>query len=361
MKILFLLSSFGSGGSERTVAYISEYMAENGHDVTILTISGEVFYDIHDRVKIQTLNIPSKPKNLIDKYIKVAKRFILTRRAVAKAHPDVVFCILPFSAKFILGQKKKCGYKLMSAENSLPQSYSEKLMKYIQRVYRECDGVVFQTERARDFYPADIQNNGRIINNAVGNPYVYKVPECLSRRPVVSAMGRICAVKDYPNLIKAFSIVLKSHPEFTLEIYGEGPDTDKLIEYADSLGIKDKVIFCGAHTDAIMRIYDSSCYVLSSQYEGMPNALMEAMAVGLPCVSTDCPNGPAELIEDGVNGVLVPVSDPDALATAILKMIDNKDFAEFCGSNAKKILETHCIDKKAKEYADYITEIVSKR
>jgi glycosyltransferase involved in cell wall biosynthesis len=115
----------------------------------------------------------------------------------------------------------------------------------------------------------------------------------------------------------------------------------------------------GVAKDAVLKIADSSVYVMSSKFEGMPNALMEAMAIGLPCVSTDCPNGPAELIENGVNGLLVPVGDVEALSEAIIKMIEDREFAERCGKNARKILETHSIDQKAKEYAEYIEKVLN--
>ena len=163
--------------------------------------------------------------------------------------------------------------------------------------------------------------------------------------------------KDYPTLFKSFQIILQSHPDYTLEIFGDGPDGPTLEEIALKMGIKENVTFHGAQKDAILQAADARCYVLSSKYEGMPNALMEAMAAGLPCVSTDCPNGPAELIEHGRNGLLVPVGDSAKLAEAMLKMIEDTAFAENCGKEAKKILETHSIDVKAKEYMDYIIKI----
>ena len=113
----------------------------------------------------------------------------------------------------------------------------------------------------------------------------------------------------------------------------------------------------GSHKDAIVKASDSTCYVMSSKFEGMPNALLEAMAVGLPCISTDCPNGPAELITPNKNGVLVSVGDEKALTDAILNFIENPDFANMCGRNAKEILETHNINIKAREYMDYIIKI----
>ena len=125
--------------------------------------------------------------------------------------------------------------------------------------------------------------------------------------------------------------------------------------------MEDKVLFMGTCPDAIVKVADSACYAMSSLFEGMPNALMEAMAVGLPCVCTDCPNGPAELIENEKNGLLVPMEDENALAGAILRMIEDKPFAEKCGKNASKIKETHSMDTNGKQYLNYLSRILENK
>ena len=155
-------------------------------------------------------------------------------------------------------------------------------------------------------------------------------------------------------------LFVNKYPDYILEIYGSGSEKEKLILLANELDIDKNVSFMGARTDAIIQASSASCYVMSSAFEGMPNALLEAMAVGLPCVSTDCPNGPAELIEDGVNGILVPVGDDEKLAEAILKMLDDKDFAELCGNRAREILKSHSVEFVARKYSDFIAEVIKK-
>ena len=126
-------------------------------------------------------------------------------------------------------------------------------------------------------------------------------------QPCIKTTNLMPGPSTLPN--KAFKKISIAHPELTLEIFGNGPDEDKLKLLASKLGILDKVSFMGVHKDAVLQVADSSCYVMSSFFEGMPNALMEAMAIGLPCVSTDCPNGPSELISNGENGLLVSVGN----------------------------------------------------
>ncbi len=357
MKIVFLLSSLSSGGAERTVAYLSSYLAQKGEDVTILLLQKEVFYTLHPDVKVKKLNIKGTYKTFIGKYTNIAQRFLKTNGYLKKEKPDVVFCMLPNLAKFILKSHKKMGFKLITSERINPESSSEATRNLKISIFKESDGIVFQTKRAKDFYIEYIGDKGTVIHNAVGNERVYKIEPADIRKEKISAMGRLTSQKDYPTLIKAFNNVLKKHPAYTLEIFGNGPDKDKLVSFCDDLGIKDKVIFKGSCEDAIDQMSDSKMYVMSSLFEGMPNALMEAMAVGLPCVSTDCPNGPAELITNQENGLLVPISDVDSLTNAMLRFIEDDELSARCSVGARKILETHHIDVKAKEFADYINKI----
>lgn len=354
MKIVFLVINMGSGGAERTAAMLSKFAAKHGHDVTILSIANMAFYEIDENVKFVTLNVPIIAKNVFEKIKNTLNRYIRVNAFLIKKKPDVVFSILPEPTKYLLFKK----YAVVTSERNNPATDGNPKTKI--NVFRKSDGIVFQTERARLWYPEDIQKKGVVIHNAVSNELAYTVIPATEREKKISAVGRLVAQKDYTTMLLAFKKVLVKFPEYVLEIFGSGTDEEKLKNFANEIGVGNKVLFKGAHKDAILQIANSSCYVMSSKYEGMPNALMEAMAIGLPCVSTDCPNGPAELIEDGVNGLLVPVGEVDALANAILRMIEDRSFAEKCGENAKKILETHSIEKIAKQYLDYIELVANK-
>ena len=360
MKILFLVTHLMGGGAERTVSYLSKYMAHNGCEVSILSITDDIFYQIDPKVNLVTLGIDSKSNNLFDRIFKALKRRILIEKNIKEIAPDVVFCIMPPNVKHTIRLRKKMKFKVITSERANPNFISNsKTTEFHFKMFDASDGVVFQTDRAKKLFKEDIQKKSVVIHNAVGNELVYECPHALERKNTISAMGRLSDQKDYPTLIKAFAAVLKKHPDFTLEIYGDGPDKNKLINHIDELGLSDKVILRGVHGDAILQMANSACYVMSSKFEGMPNALMEAMGIGLPCVSTDCPFGPAELIEDGVNGVLVPVGDAEKMADSISKFIEDKEFAAKCGENAKKILQNHSIESISKQYLDFICDVVN--
>ena len=358
MKICFFLPTLGSGGAERTVTYLSDRFANEGHDVSVLTLFGNVFYNLNPNVKVICINVNTGYKNLIERLLNIVKRFYRSQKYLASNIPDVVFCILPETAKYISGFAKRKKIRIITSERNNPSLDGN--LKLKSKIFKKSDGVVFQTERAKLWYSTDIQKKSIVIHNAVGNDLVYKIPQITDRKKKIAAVGRLSSQKDYPTLFRAFRHVLDVYPNYTLELFGEGPEKENLIRYADDLGILENVKFMGVHKDAILKIADSACYVLSSLYEGMPNALMEAMAVGLPCISTDCHNGPAELIENEKNGILVPVGDSDALSKAILRMIEDREFAQSCGTEAKKILETHNVDVISGQYLDFVMSVLSR-
>lgn len=358
MNITFLVANLACGGVERTVSYLSKYFAENGHNTSIICISEEQFYDISEKVNLIKLNIHSSSSGRVDRYKKVIQRLLKIDMALRKVKPDCVVCLDGAMLRFIRLQYNMGKFKLITSERTNPMMVSEKQRKATYKAYKRCDGIVFQTERARDCFPADIASKGVVIPNAVGNDLVFGVPKINNRRKTITAVGRLTKQKDYPTLLKAYALFRKCHPDFTLEIYGDGEDKDMLLQLAKDMGIEDCVCFKGAVKDSIIHVASSSCYVMSSIYEGMPNALMEALAVGVPCVSTDCPFGPAELIRNNENGILVEVGDYEALADALCKMINNPEFADNCATEGKKIIDEQNIAAISQRYLDYIVATV---
>ena len=363
MRITFLVGSLRSGGAERTVSYLASFLAKREWDVTVLSISDQIFYTLDPKVRLVTLSVPTEAKNKVGRLWNAARRVIRVRRYLKKHGGDVLFCMLPETAKYVGGLPRRMGMPLITSERNNPAFEAEEVQAYKEKLFKTCDGIVFQTQRAKEFYRGVIGEKGEVIHNAVGNESVYSAPEVSLRLPKITAIGRVAKQKDYPTLLRAFQKVKTAHPEFTLEIFGSdtGAYADGVKAMAAELGLGDSVKFMGVAKDAVLQAADSTCFVMSSLHEGMPNALMEAMAVGLPCVSTDCPNGPGELIEQGRNGLLTPVGDEDALAAAICRVIEDGAFAATLGENAREILKTHAVEQKAAEYEAYILRVVWER
>ena len=356
MKIVFLVSHLLSGGAERTVAYLSKEFAERGAQTTVLSISDKVFYETGEGVTLKTLGVKDVYKTVFGKIANIIKRFCRVKSFLKEQKPDVVFCMLPETARYVLHLKKRLAFKLITSERNYPFGKSKKSYALKEKIFAASDGVIFQTERAKECYQESIAKKGVVIQNAVGNPDCYKIKAEPLKEKKFSAVGRLNAQKDYPTLIKAFAEFGKTYPDYTLEIFGGGKP-EELISLCETLGVISRVRFCGVEKAVLEKISDSTAFILSSAFEGMPNALMEAMAIGLPCISSDCPFGPRELINDGVNGILFPVGDHIALASAMTRVAEDKDFALGLGEKAKQILQANDIKNVSEIFYTYVTNV----
>ena len=329
MKVCFLVETLANGGVERTVVYLSKYFVDHGIDTTILLISNEVFYDIDKKVNLVSLGIPrtfNDNISIFEKYLRIVKRMTKVKKHILSGNFDVVFCMAPEAARYVLPFYKKGKFKLISSERNNPLFDNSRNKKIKKELFPKCDGIVFQTERAMNCFPEEIRKKGIVIPNAVGNELAYIVTASEEKSNKFSATGRLTKQKDYPTMLRAFALFSKKHSGYELEIFGAGEDKVMLEKLAGELGIGDQVKFRGVDKRALERISDAKAFLLSSIYEGIPNVLIEAMAIGMTCISTDCPFGPSEMIEDGKNGLLVPVGDEKAFADAMCRVVEDPDF-----------------------------------
>ena len=217
--------------------------------------------------------------------------------------------------------------------------------KFVEKYYRRADAAVFQTEFARDAYPAAVACKGRVIPNPLrgGLP----VPFDGERKKRISTFCRISRQKNLPLLVEAFSRFYIEHPEYTLRIIGGGSGEEgeavesALREQIRSLGLTEAVRMEPFSKNVHEQILEDAMYVNSSDFEGLSNAMLESMAIGLPVICTDCPVGGARAtIEDRVNGLLVPMNDPEALCAAMKRLAEDPRLAQELSENARKLRET---------------------
>ena len=217
-----------------------------------------------------------------------------------------------------------------------------KLLSVLKHSYR----IVCQTEDQKSFFEGESEEKCRVIFNPISDSFCVEPYKGIRKKMVVST-GRLVDFKRFEDLISAFMRIADKYPGYKLTIYGEGPYRKTLEEHIDELektypDVKSRVFLPGDTSNVADAIKDASVYVLSSLGEGMPNSLMEAMALGLPVVATDCSGGgPASLITDGVNGRLVPVGDIDKMASVIDELLSDEDIRNSLGREAAK-LQTIC-------------------
>ena len=237
--------------------------------------------------------------------------------------------------------KGKCPFPvIISVRNDPVKEYAGTFRQTMMRgFYPKASSYVFQTRMARDYFKfsTHIMENSTVIPNPIARDFLNLAPAEKRNREIV-AVGRLEKQKNPMLLLHAFEKVRKKHPEYQLVFYGEGSLRKELEQAIRTRGLAQAVQLRGNTSDVKGAIREAALFVLASDYEGMPNALMEAMALGLPCISTDCPcGGSAFLIRDGENGWLVPVGEEEALARQMCKVLENPEKAREAGCAAQEI------------------------
>lgn len=365
MKIAFVFGSMHRGGAERVIASLANTFCSLGDEVSIVTLDNEPSgYALDSKVKHIRLDIYGNSKNKLEALRRNMKLISKFRKCVLREKYDAVIAFDLRHALFLQGAVpffRK--FKIIASERANP---NVRVLGKIEKVFHKyflpkVDGFVFQTERVSQCYCETLRNKGTVIHNGVFPEILpQKVPEFADRRhSVICAVGRLDEQKGYDVLLEAFSRFAKKHPQHTLEIYGEGPLRKQLEQQIIALGLQDWVTLHGSVPNVMFEVADAGMFVMASRFEGMPNALMEALACGIPCVCTDCDFGPDELITNGENGMLVPVDDAGKLYVAMDRIASDWVLAERLSHNAPHIRATHSGERIASLYHQYITKIVS--
>jgi len=356
MNICFMIPSLGAGGAERTVSYLTRCFADEGDRVSVITVFDERFYPLDERVSYHCINVPNKAKyfRTLGRIAAGVRRTRLVRRTLADLRPDVVFCVLTDMVKYLpLSSRRYC---LITSERTNPAALPKKTVDRKRRIYRHSDGVVFQTQRAKAFFADVVGDKGAVIQNAVSVDPAKADRSDVKKKFV--AVGRLIEAKDYPTMLRAFALFAKDHADYTLDVYGSGPLLPELTALVGQLHLDHAVSFKGTAPDAVYNAADATAFLLSSAFEGMPNVLLEALALGVPCISTDCPNGPGELIENGVNGLLTDVGDPAGLCSCMAYVAEHPKEAAALAENGKKIAETNSVAIISEKYRRYFLSIL---
>lgn len=359
MKIMFCLGSMTKGGAERVVANLSSYLSDKGDKVSIVvTPSSKSSYKLNKNVDFYTLDNKDNPKkNIIYRNI---NRIHKLKKIIKKIDPDIIIAMLPEpSFRVLIANLFNRRKIILSVRNDPKIEYNNIFKKLLLKtIYKRSNGFVFQTEDAKKFFDRNIQNKSVIIPNPIGENFItYKEYDGVRKKTIIT-VGRFVPQKNHKLLIEAFAEIVKEFKDYKLIMYGDGELKNEYIDLVKKLNIQKSVDFAGEVDKIEDKIHDSSIFILSSDYEGMPNALMEAMALGLPCISTNCPcGGPAFLIEDNINGLLFDVGDKNGLVNKIKYLLNNKEISNNMSREARKIKQILSPSKINEEWLCYINKI----
>jgi len=357
--IMFITHDMHGGGCERVISNLSNWFIKKGLKVTIITEYKSVpFYDLNNQVEIVSLDPSSmfRRKSIVPGYYKF-------RKIVKKMKPDIIVAmpekVNVWAVLALIGMR----LPIIVSERNNPRYYPQSRIKRVLRkvLYPlRCNGFIFQTKDAANFFSKSIQKRAIILPNPLD---LDKIPQKQfdKRRNEIVAIGRLENQKNFHLLINAFSEFIKLHNSYILTIYGEGSLREELEKHIKEKLLSDVVHLPGKMSDVLEKIAGAKMFVMSSNYEGFPNALIEAMAVGLPVISTDCPiGGPKEIIKHQINGILVPIKSVADLKNGMLKIANNENLAIKLAENALKIKDELDINVIGEKWLKYLEKIYLK-
>lgn len=346
MKICFVTSTLISGGSERVMSLLANRFAEDGYNVEIININKHVvFYPIDSRINLRFVEDEVGTS--------VYKKLLWLRRYIKQTRPDVVVPFMEAVYCFTLIALIGCKVPVISSERIDPRK-SPFLRNILRRIILPLtDWLVVQTQDIKKFYPRFIQKKTSIIYNPVSDQ-VFHLPE-VEKEDVVISVGKLDDQKNHALLINAFSKVAQDFPSWKLIIYGEGPRRQSLQMIIDNLQLTDRVLLPGRSNRVIEEMNKSKIFAFSSNYEGMSNAILEAVCVGLPVVTTNV-SGAEELVHDG--GYVVPIKSEEHFVQSMRSLMNDSALRKEMGEKNKSRAHLYKIDSIYSEWETLIKGIV---
>lgn len=352
-NITLVISTMRPGGAERVMSKLANYFASKGHKITLITFvsqSEKPFYALDQRITQLRLNCLSYHKNLFVYGLNVIKCLYVLRKALKKTAPDVVISFMESVNVATLLAGYKLGIPTVVSERIDPKYhilYPLKIQQFFNmlryKVYHWTHALVAQTQSALDFFPKSIQEHAVIIPNPVNAPKYdnYEVAEKVQN---IISVGRLCVQKDHVTLIKAFAKIQEKNTDIKLTIYGEGPERANLENLISELKLMDYISLPGTTSDIEQKLFESDMFVFPSLYEGFPNALCEAMAIGLPVIGSNC-SGNVDVIKHNENGFIFNLKDENELYEQMSKLINSLSLRKHLSSKAQKISIDYSQDK----------------
>lgn len=355
-KIMFYIASLAKGGAQRVILNLTESLLSKGYQVTIVTTAmAENEYELPKGAG-RIISDITKEEITGNRSTNFKNRFCKLREIWKSEKPDVIISFI--GKNNFMAILTAWGLKvpvLVSVRGEPMEEYYNGLLRFLAKyLFQKADGIILQTEDSRAFFSKKTNQKAVVLPNPLNPVFMKDLYEGEKEKKIVM-VGRIDSNKNQKLVIDAFASIASKYPDYKLEIWGNGEDYESLKSYISSLHLEQQIAMPGATSNVREKIEKASLYILSSNTEGMPNSLMEAMALGLCCISTDCPcGGPKMLIQDGVNGLLVPVKDVSAMAKAMEQVLSDAEFAAKLGQNALKIRTTLSPERVNQQWEDYL-------
>ncbi len=358
-KVAFYINSLDKGGAQRVIVNLSEFLYQNGTEVVLVTTrKADEEYLVSEGIRriYSDITASEVTKSRIRNF---RNRFCKLRNIWKQEKPDIIVSFIGKNNFMAIATAAFLRASVaVSVRGEPTEEYYNPLMRFIARHLFACArGIIFQTEDAKAFFPKYVQKRSVILPNPLDISCIR--PRFTGKREnTIVSVGRVDDNKNHRMLIDAFAAIHTDFPEMGLVIYGNGDMRNELIKYIKKIDMEDYISMPGNVSRIPDHIERARIFVLTSDTEGMPNALLEAMALGLAVISTDCPcGGPRTVIQDGVNGLLVPVRDTQALAKALRRFLSAPDLEQKLGEQAAKIQEQLSPDQVNRKWQYYLERL----
>ncbi len=362
MHIAMFISALTKGGAQRVMINLADYFVESGHQVTMVTqYRRENEYLLNPKVK-RVISDISEEEITSNRIANFKRRFCKLRKIWKEEKPDVILSFIGKNNMMAILTAKGLSVPVaVSVRGEPKEEYYNTWMRLAAKfLFGYAQGVILQTRRCFSFFPAKVQKKAVILRNPVSSSFFGKSYD-REREKTIVAVGRVDKNKNHEMLIRAFAQIADEFPDYQVLIYGDGDERSYLQNLVQELGLSEQIKLPGSIDHVSEVIYKAGIFVLTSHTEGVPNTLIEAMLMGMPVISTDCPcGGPAELIINNENGILIPVNDTEALKESLRMLIQDKELAQRLGNNAAKLETVFAPQKVYAEWEAFLRKLCNK-
>ncbi len=359
-KLAFYIGSLNKGGAERVFVNLAEYFQNKGYQIVMVTqYQKEDEYVLAEGIRRVISDIPPE-ETTGSRAVNFYRRMSRLHRIWKKERPDLVLsCVGKNNFMAVVTTMFTKTKPVVSVVGEAKEEYPNRLMKALANLlFPFASGVILQTERSKSFFSQRVSRTSVILPNSL-NPLFIRERFRGEREKRIVSVGRLDANKNHEMMIRAFAGLAGRYPEYTLTIYGEGELREHLQKLIASLGLEEKVFLPGVVPDVAERIEKAALFLLVSYSEGVSNALIEALALGLPVIATDVPSGGTqELIRHGENGLIIPPGDEEALKAAMERLLSDGEYAERLGEQAHKIQERLAPERVNRQWQEYFESIL---
>ncbi|WP_277935107.1 glycosyltransferase [Parablautia muri] len=343
IHIAMLIGALTKGGAERVLVNLADYFAEKGYRVTMVTqYQKENEYLLNEKVK-RVISDISQEETTGNRLVNFKRRFRKLRNIWKAERPDVILSFIGKNNMMAILTSRFLRIPVAVSVRAEPkEEYYHTWMRFMARcLFAWADGVILQTRRCFDFFPEKVRRKAIILQNPVSAVFFRERYEGVREKTIV-AVGRVDENKNHEMIIRAFAEIAQEFSDYKLIIYGDGECRKKLMELVEEKKLSEQVLLPGSIDNVADAIYKAHIFVLSSNSEGVPNTLIEAMVMGLAVISTDCPcGGPADLIENGKNGILTPVGDIASMREHLRSLLADTQMADKLGIAAAGMAKTY--------------------